>query len=201
MGHVPHTLQRVHYFTGQILTAADFQAEQDYHLGRWRRHNRWCHGWGVVLGLDVTVENRQVVVTAGMALDCLGNEIVVPDSDALPLPSGRAATYLLLSWAQQSTAPVPVPGEPPGPAATANAPSRIAEGWTLTWAAADPGRAHRRRDGKWETCGEAHGVALARLLQTGGRWRLDTRYRVRRACGSSAPAPSTRLTRPVATRG
>jgi hypothetical protein len=136
--------------------------------------------------LDVAVEGRQVVVTAGMALDCAGNEVVVPDRDALSLPSGRAAKYLLLSWAEQPAAPVPVLEEPAGPAATANAPSRIAEGWTLTWAAADPGRAHRRRDGKWETCGDAHGVALGRLLWTRGRWRLDRRFRVRRACRGDA---------------
>jgi hypothetical protein len=183
MPTAPRALQRVNYFAGQILAADDLRAEQDYLLERWRRHNRWCHGWGVVTGLEVTLDGHQVVVAEGMALDCQGGEVVVPERAALALPSGRAAKYLLLSRVEIPTAPVPVPGEPAESASSLeSAPSRIREGWALTWAATDPGRAHRRRGRKWETCGEAHGVALGRLRRTGGRWRLDRRYRVRHAC-------------------
>jgi hypothetical protein len=188
MGDAPHALHRIHYFAGQILTAEDFQAEQDYHLERWRRHNRWCHGWGVVTGLDLAIEGKEIVVTPGMALDCAGNEVVVPKRDTLRLPLGRTAVYLLLCWAETPGAPVPGLAEPADTSSMGGVSSRIAEGGVLTWAAADPGRAHRQRGGKWETCGEAHGVALGRLLWTRGRWRVDRRFRLRRACGSSSAA-------------
>ena len=47
-------LERPHFVTGQILTADDLRAEQDYRAGEVRRrHNRLCHGWGIVDGLGV----------------------------------------------------------------------------------------------------------------------------------------------------
>ncbi len=47
-------VKRPHYFTGQILSADDFTAEQEYHIGKQRRHNLHCHGFGVVHGLKVS---------------------------------------------------------------------------------------------------------------------------------------------------
>ena len=47
---------RVRYYAGQLLTARDFQAEQDYVRARHRIHNRWLLGAGVVSGLRVTVD-------------------------------------------------------------------------------------------------------------------------------------------------
>ena len=35
---------RVRYFDGQLLSTADFQTEQDYVRGRFRRLHRWLHG-------------------------------------------------------------------------------------------------------------------------------------------------------------
>jgi hypothetical protein len=46
-------LSRNHYFTGKLLTAEDFNDEQNYILERHRRHNRKLHGYGVVCGLQV----------------------------------------------------------------------------------------------------------------------------------------------------
>jgi hypothetical protein len=48
--------ERVAYFTGALLTAEDFLAEQDYHRGRLGRVLAYLHGAGTVAGLDVTVE-------------------------------------------------------------------------------------------------------------------------------------------------
>lgn len=177
----PRPLQRVHFFAGQLLTAEDLRAEQEYVLERLRRHNRWLHGWGVVAGLELAVDDERVVVEAGLALDCRGNEIVVEDRTTLALPSDGPTWYLLLSGTESPTSPVPVldPGDTGGTGVVC---SRIVEGWSLAWAAEDPGQGHLQREGRWQTCGEAHGIALGRLRRTRQRWRrLDPRYRVRRA--------------------
>jgi hypothetical protein len=88
-GSIP--LERNRYFTGKYMTARDFAAEQQYLIGRSRLHNRLFHGWGVVCGLEV--EHRQgygcedwVVVKAGVAIDCCGRELVVPEDTPLKLP-------------------------------------------------------------------------------------------------------------------
>ena len=39
--------QRSRYFEGKLLTAEDFEREQDYHRAALRRHNLGLHGWGV----------------------------------------------------------------------------------------------------------------------------------------------------------
>ena len=38
-------VKRPNYFTGQILSAEDFTAEQEYHKGKQRRHNLHCPGF------------------------------------------------------------------------------------------------------------------------------------------------------------
>jgi hypothetical protein len=38
-------VKRPNYFTGQILSAEDFTAEQEYHKGKQRRRNLHCHGF------------------------------------------------------------------------------------------------------------------------------------------------------------
>jgi hypothetical protein len=77
---MPRAPRRPNYFTGQLLTAEDFEAEQSYFLAGRRSHNRVLHGWGVVCGLGVKPSGSGgVVVEPGLAIDSLGREIVVPD--------------------------------------------------------------------------------------------------------------------------
>ena len=79
-------LERMRYFTGRFMTARDFRDEQAYHLTHRLLHNRMLHGWGVICGLHVhahpSPDCRQdhVRVSAGMAVDCCGREIVVQHS-------------------------------------------------------------------------------------------------------------------------
>jgi hypothetical protein len=47
------SLERVHYFPRQLMTADDMLAEQEYFRQKLRRHNRFLHGWGMVCGGDV----------------------------------------------------------------------------------------------------------------------------------------------------
>lgn len=56
-----------------------------YHIrDRFRRHNQFLHGWGVVCGADVTpvAGSKSVLVSAGFAVSPVGDEIHIPASAA-----------------------------------------------------------------------------------------------------------------------
>lgn len=99
--------RRVHYFTGQLLDASDFTAEQTYHMEMRRRLNRFVHGAGVVgdVGLRVRKEaDRKLRIGAGVAIDAQGREIVlvadrVVDLDAVKAKPGTTV-FLALAYEQ-----------------------------------------------------------------------------------------------------
>ena len=175
----PTPLKRVHYFVGQLLTAADFSAEQEYFLERLRRHNRCCHGWGVVCGLDLSVNGAQVTVAPGMAFDCRGNEIILPSPTTMPLPADQAAhpLYVVIQYVECETDPVPIAGAPCSSDTDLEQPSRISETYKLMLTVEDPAHGHVRRKGGCQPCGTAHGVSLGRLRWSKRRWCIDARYR------------------------
>lgn len=80
-----HEPRRNTYFDGKMLLERDFVAEQDYHRGHRHLHNAMLHGTGTVCGLKVIqhpspdCRREYVVVEPGLALDCCGQEIVVPE--------------------------------------------------------------------------------------------------------------------------
>ena len=75
----PANLERVRYFSRQLVTPDDLTQEQDYFRSKLRRHNRLLHGWGVVCGLEVvsTTEDWTVCIQPGYALGPQGDEILV----------------------------------------------------------------------------------------------------------------------------
>ncbi len=176
----PSPLKRVHYFHGQQLSVEDFQAEQEYFRERLRRHNRCFHGWGVVCGLELSVTGSRVVITPGLALDCRGNEVVLPELLPVDLPtsaSAGVAQYVVLSHGEDFSNPAPSDQEPEGSLRY----SRVLESYRHELLAEDPLYGHPRRKGRWLACGSAHGVPLGCLRWTRGRWRLEPRYRGRQA--------------------
>jgi hypothetical protein len=75
------TMVRPRFFPGQLLVDGDLQLLVDYTSLKSRLHNRFLHGAGVVCGLQVGCHpcgGGKVVVGPGMALDCCGNDIIVP---------------------------------------------------------------------------------------------------------------------------
>jgi len=127
-----NSYKRTRYFHGMLLTERDFQEEQIYHQEKRRLLNRMLHGWGVVCGLGVKPtkpESSKIVISPGMALDCLGNEIVVCNEYELDLkklpdlcpdtgagakdPCAERETqdckyYIGIKYAEAPTDPVPV---------------------------------------------------------------------------------------------
>jgi hypothetical protein len=90
-----HTLQRLHPFEGLCLTAGDLLAEQTYHRRTLHRHTLFLHGFGVVQGLQVELEQKkkkyQAIIKGGFGITRAGQgvqlrqdavvELEVPKSD------------------------------------------------------------------------------------------------------------------------
>ncbi len=81
-------LVRPRFFAGQLLTEDDLELLTAYVGAKGRLHNRHLHGDGVVCGLEVTCHpcgGGKVRVHPGHALDCCGNDILVPCTKELDI--------------------------------------------------------------------------------------------------------------------
>ena len=96
-------LERLAFFDGQRLTAADLTAVQVFHRElRWL-HNRSLHNWGIAFGFAVSGGRgeRVVSVQPGYALDCKGRDLALGEAQEVPIPAvagtsdGQPATYYL----------------------------------------------------------------------------------------------------------
>jgi len=120
---------RLTYFHGQMLAASDFRGEQAYFVEKLRLRNRCLHGYGVACGLRVSPARSdndcdtgpdehqpRVTLHPGVALDCLGNEIVIRRDrpvELLPLLSGQDrdtfhdghSVYLCVEYCERATRP------------------------------------------------------------------------------------------------
>jgi hypothetical protein len=77
--------ERNRYYNGKLLSARDLADEQKYvNEKRWLI-NRAVLGWGIVCGLDVSLDQSCLVVEPGLALDCCGHEILICERLTLSL--------------------------------------------------------------------------------------------------------------------
>ena len=158
-------LERVRYFFGKLLSVDDFKDEQSYFLNRLRRHNRFLHGWGVVSGLGVSLsKGNEVVVLAGLATDCAGNEIALAEPVRIPLAAGKGPLYVAIRYQEQEVGPVPAGNELEY--------SRIREGAEVVVLEVHPGTGHRGIGPGTPGCGQAHPLCLAKLTWHRSRWHL-----------------------------
>ncbi len=167
---IPLYLKRVNYFAGQVLTAADLQTEQSYFRERMRLHNLNCHGSGIVSGLEVSITEgpaNSIIVSPGTALDPLGNEINLFSAMRCPFPQKCEMAYLVLSWAERETDPVPhlVHETDTGQMVA----SRVEEYAILKYES-EESQTHSHP-----------GVVLARLLKLRRKWKVDQEFHVQRA--------------------
>ena len=162
------SLLRVNYFDGQLLSAADLRAEQEYLLARSRRHNRFLHGVGVICGLGVTIGNNEIHIEPGMAIDCAGNELCLPEPVTLAIPRNAVFT-VILQYTESLIAPVPNVGE------AAIAFSRIKEGVRV-----QVSNETKEVDPSCKTasgCGRGHGLSIATIKRQRGRWQISLQAR------------------------
>ena len=171
-------LERVNYFSGQMLVTADFRVEQDYFLAKLRRHNRYLHGWGVVSGLGVSAaEGGEVIVDAGIAIDCAGNEIFVCERTRVAICPDTRTCFVILEYLETPTAPAPASTDPAVLATGATSFTRIREGFRLESVVDNPSSGHRGRGPGTPGCGGAHAVCIARIRRKRHRWTVEPRGR------------------------
>jgi len=96
----PHTLSRLRPFDGLCLTTSDLADEQLYHRRTLHRHTLFLHGFGVVQGLQVDLEQKKkkytAIVKAGYGVTREGQGIQLLTDQALPLPVPKTdGEYLL----------------------------------------------------------------------------------------------------------
>jgi hypothetical protein len=86
-------IERPSFYEGQILAGADLNAAVDHARGQMARHERNLHLWGIAEGLELKADDKktakgvaykEISVTAGVAIDGSGREIVVPADTRVP---------------------------------------------------------------------------------------------------------------------
>jgi hypothetical protein len=166
-------LQRVRYFTGQVLGVDDFNTEQNYLIEKHRLHNRHQHGWGVVNGLKVSVDKGNVVhVSPGLAIDCVGNEILLCSAQELAAPGKAGEFYVVMEYFETEVSPVPSTPSTGGSAEPALNNSRVQEGFRVCISNINPNAKHTRIGPGTAGCGAAHPIAITRLQKKRNRWTL-----------------------------
>jgi len=163
----PKPFERLRYYFGRLLTVDDFTLEQNYFRGKQKLHNRALHGFGIVSGLRVSVDSGKLVVSAGLALDCEGNELVLGNKETLADPSASCHTaYVNLHFVEQELKQD-----------AANEATIIREAAVLNFSEQNFNYKHRHLRGRWLSCGNCHPLTIARLRRSAGGWRVDRRYR------------------------
>jgi hypothetical protein len=159
--------ERPRFFTGKLLTADDLQAEQDYFRGKLRLHNRFLHGWGIVTGLGVTVDQQgtTVAVSPGLALDCAGNELVLSAAEQLSLSGLSGRRYVTIEYLEVQV------GQSPSPQGETEF-SREQESVRLGLASVNPSLGHSHMGPGTPGCGQSHALCLATIRQNGTHWRV-----------------------------
>jgi hypothetical protein len=78
---------RPSFYEGQVLSAADLDLGQEYGRAALSRHERYLHTPGIATGLELRVDEStgavQVRLSAGMAIDATGRQIVVDREETL----------------------------------------------------------------------------------------------------------------------
>lgn len=77
------TIARPTFYEGEILPAADLTASVDYSRNQMARHSRYLHSRGIATGLQLSFTNGTATLSAGLAIDGTGREIVVSADVAL----------------------------------------------------------------------------------------------------------------------
>ncbi len=76
-----YPFERNRYYPGKMLTTADFQAEQSYHINKLRFMNSLMYGSGIVCGCSVVnLDDLSILIESGVVIDGSGREIIIDTS-------------------------------------------------------------------------------------------------------------------------
>src|SRR5690606_6939207 len=92
----PH--KRIRAVDGMAVTAEVWEEAHDYHRQLNRLHTVLHHGAGIVTGLEVIASDppdNSVYLLPGLAVDSVGQTIVVPEPRAYDLGNAEGRLYLI----------------------------------------------------------------------------------------------------------
>jgi hypothetical protein len=154
---------RPDYSAGTYLSAKDLNQEQKHRLSRLRHHNRYLHGTGIVCGLQVVPADDPrrpwaVQVCPGYAIDCCGDEVMVPERTVVdirdhlwrnPRHKRSRVAYVTVQYTQALVRPLAVGPSGCGCDEPPIVPSRIRDGFQVgvLWDLPEAGR-----DGAFDLC-------------------------------------------------
>ncbi|MDC7293995.1 hypothetical protein NXH67_10760 [Butyrivibrio sp. DSM 10294] len=76
-----YPFERNRYYPGKMLTTADFQAEQSYHMNKQRFMSSLMYGAGIICGCNVVnLDDLSILVESGVVIDGTGREIIIDSS-------------------------------------------------------------------------------------------------------------------------
>ncbi|MBQ7583424.1 MAG: hypothetical protein IJT24_02335 [Lachnospiraceae bacterium] len=76
-----YPFERNRYYPGKMLTSADFQAEQNYHINKGRFLNSLMYGHGIICGMGVfSLDDQSILIESGAAIDGSGREVIIDSS-------------------------------------------------------------------------------------------------------------------------
>jgi hypothetical protein len=107
-------IERLNYYNGQRLEAADFKLEQDYHIRVRRWLNKSLYSAGIADGLEVQKDKgdpQQVIVSPGLALDSEGREIILLEETRIKVEGQKSekageveGNYLFIQYREETMA-------------------------------------------------------------------------------------------------
>lgn len=110
-----HTLRRMNPFEGLCLTTGDLLDEQVYHRRTLHRHALFMHGFGVVQGLQVELEQKKkkytAIIKAGYGITREGQGVQLVQDVAVPLEVPKSDGEYML-WLFHVERPDPDSGRP-----------------------------------------------------------------------------------------
>ncbi len=167
---------RILYFEGRLLTASDFQAEQDYLRDKQRFRNLHTYGVGIVSGSSVKTQqgNATVLISPGYAIDALGREICMSETMECPLPQDGERLFVCLTYVECEADPILMSSIETGLAGAKTVYARLEEGVEVMLEVTRP-----------STNSSTLPVALLRRKRT--RWTRDPSFRPPRAKWLGAP--------------
>lgn len=120
-------LKRVNPFQGLVIDSDTWRDAHEYHRDQQRLHVLAFHGVGIVEGLEIVANkppDLSVMIRPGMAIDPLGNVIIVPEVQNYKIQNREKRTvYLIMQFRE-------VPAEPYQPL-NGGQPTRIMEAYRI----------------------------------------------------------------------
>jgi hypothetical protein len=186
-------LERINFWNGEPLNAADWKTEQGYHMSVQRLLMQGLFSPGVVNGLEVGKKDAQTVtVSPGLALDARGREIFLADETELIVPNHQPSTpglggyFLVIRYAEQAVAGASLACTIPSSSTPAN---RIREQPQLYWSETRPNPSLCAAGNVDSACG----IVLAKVLLDASCQVAGIESRVRQWAHPLQPCPARAL--------